>query len=289
MEKKKKTIIIVLVVVFLLYYFTKEKKSTSPETLEDKVSSTLKSASAKVNALVEENVAVSTLTPEQEEYNLARQNYFYLYGANPPSSWSLVQINTAIKDKKEVDRLISQYISKGGDKSKIEEDEDIVTLAEIKNHISILNSKYNSAVSAAERELKKWNIKVDKNKYDTIAKVNDFLEDTLLEKEKEWTNVKKNLTGRASSMKEHITNQAKASWYDDMADDCDWYCGLPLIQQIAVGDMMGWNPLLGGKLGWMRDDTRYKWAYRNSFAAANDAAKHANKYKVDKYGRETLK
>lgn len=294
MEKKTKTIILVLVVAFLLYYFTRNKNTeqeslVGSETLEDKVSSTLKSASAKVNALVQENVAAATMTPEQEEYNLARQNYFNLYGAYPSSTWSLLQINTAIKDKKEVDKLISEYISKGGDRSKIDEDEDIVTLSEIKQHLALLNSKYNSAVATAERELKEWNVKIDQKKYDTIAKVNDFLADELLSREQNWNNVKKGLTSRASSMKEHITNQAKVSWYDEMADDSNWYAGLSLKEQVAVGDMMGWNPLLGGKLGWMRNDTRYLRKYRNAFAAANDAANNAYKYKVDKYGRLTSK
>ena len=278
----------------LLWYFsrnkeTKQEVSTPELSVEERVSASLKSASQKVNQLVQENVQEVVMTPEQEEYNLARQKYFNLYGAYPQSSWSLVQINTAIKDKKEVDSLISEFIIKGGDQSKIENDEDIVTLTEIKTYLSLLNNEFETAVSAAERELHDFGVKIDTTKYNSVAKVNNFLSEELLRRERAWNDRKKEVLDRAASMEQHITNQAKVSWYDDIADDCLWYCGLDLDLQIVVGDSMGWNPLLGGKLGWMKDDTRYLRKYRDAFGAAHNAAKNANTYQVDKYGRVTKK
>lgn len=294
MDKKKKIIILVLVMAILLWYFsrnkeTKQEVSTPELSVEERVSASLKSASQKVNQLVQENVQEVVMTPEQEEYNLARQKYFNLYGAYPQSSWSLVQINTAIKDKKEVDSLISEFIIKGGDQSKIENDEDIVTLTEIKTYLSLLNNEFETAVSAAERELHDFGVKIDTTKYNSVAKVNNFLSEELLRRERAWNDRKKEVLDRAASMEQHITNQAKVSWYDDIADDCLWYCGLDLDLQIVVGDSMGWNPLLGGKLGWMKDDTRYLRKYRDAFGAAHNAAKNANTYQVDKYGRVTKK
>lgn len=294
MDKKKKIIILVLVMAILLWYFsrnkeTKQEVSTPELSVEERVSASLKSASQKVNQLVQENVQEVVMTPEQEEYNLARQKYFNLYGAYPQSSWSLVQINTAIKDKKEVDSLISEFIIKGGDQSKIENDEDIVTLTEIKTYLSLLNNEFETAVSAAERELHDFGVKIDTTKYNSIAKVNNFLSEELLRRERAWNDRKKEVLDRAASMEQHITNQAKVSWYDEMADDCLWYCGLDLDLQIVVGDSMGWNPLLGGKLGWMKDNTRYLRKYRDAFGAAHNAAKNANTYQVDKYGRVTKK
>lgn len=294
MDKKKKIIILVLVMAILLWYFsrnkeTKQEVSTPELSVEERVSASLKSASQKVNQLVQENEQEVVMTPEQEEYNLARQKYFNLYGAYPQSSWSLVQINTAIKDKKEVDSLISEFIIKGGDQSKIDNDEDIVTLTEIKTYLSLLNNEFETAVSAAERELHDFGVKIDTTKYNSVAKVNNFLSEELLRREKAWNDRKKSVLDRAASMEQHITNQAKVSWYDEMADDCLWYCGLDLDLQIVVGDSMGWNPLLGGKLGWMKDDTRYLRKYRDAFGAAHNAAKNANTYQVDKYGRVTKK
>ncbi|MBR2369691.1 MAG: hypothetical protein IKA83_06005 [Paludibacteraceae bacterium] len=294
MDKKKKIIILVLVMAILLWYFsrnkeTKQEVSTPELSVEERVSASLKSASQKVNQLVQENVQEVVMTPEQEEYNLARQKYFNLYGAYPQSSWSLVQINTAIKDKKEVDSLISEFIIKGGDQSKIDNDEDIVTLTEIKTYLSLLNNEFETAVSAAERELHDFGVKIDTTKYNSVAKVNNFLSEELLRREKAWNDRKKSVLDRAASMEQHITNQAKVSWYDEMADDCLWYCGLDLDLQIVVGDSMGWDPLLGGKLGWMKDNTRYLRKYRDAFGAAHNAAKNANTYQVDKYGRVTKK
>ncbi len=294
MDKKKKIIILVLVVAFLLYYFFSRKKATKQEpipelSVEERVSASLSSASQKFNERVEENIEEKVMTPEQEEYNLARQKYFNLYGANPKSSWSLTQINTAIKEKKEVDLYISEYISRGGDQSKIENDEDIVTLNEIKLLLSVLNNEVNSAISNAERELSYFNVKIDRTKYNSVTKVNEFLAEELSRREIAWASKKNSVSGRASSMYQHITNQAKVSWYDEMADDCNWYAGLALDLQIAVGDQMGWNPLLGGKLGWMKDDTRYLRKYRDAFEKAHNMAKTASTYKVDKYGRVTSK
>lgn len=294
MDKKKKIIILVLVMAILLWYFsrnkeTKQEVSTPELSVEERVSASLKSASQKVNQLVQENVQEVVMTPEQEEYNLARQKYFNLYGAYPQSSWSLVQINTAIKDKKEVDSLISEFIIKGGDQSKIDNDEDIVTLTEIKTYLSLLNNEFETAVSAAERELHDFGVKIDTTKYNSVAKVNNFLSEELLRREKAWNDRKKSVLDRAASMEQHITNQAKVSWYDEMANDCLWYCGLDLDLQIVVGDSMGWDPLLGGKLGWMKDNTRYLRKYRDAFGAAHNAAKNANTYQVDKYGRVTKK
>ena len=293
MDKKKKIIILVLVIAFLLYYLSRDKETKQEPiaelSVEEKVSASLQSASQKVNQLVQENVQEVVMTPEQEEYNLARQKYFNLYGSYPRSSWSLVQINTAIKDKNEVDTLIKEYITRGGDQSKIDNDKDIVTITEMKTYLSLLNNEFESAVSAAERELNDFGVKIDTTKYNSVAKVNNFLSEELLRRERAWNDRKKTVLDRAASMEQHITNQAKVSWYDEMADDCLWYCGLDLDLQIVVGDSMGWNPLLGGKLGWMKDDTRYLRKYRDAFAKAHNAAKNANTYKVDKYGRVTKK
>ena len=293
MDKKKKIIILVLVAALLLYYFSRNKNTKQEPiaelSVEERVSASLQSASQKVNQLVQENVQEVVMTPEQEEYNLARQKYFNLYGSYPRSSWSLVQINTAIKDKNEVDTLIKEYITRGGDQSKIDNDKDIVTITEMKTYLSLLNNEFESAVSAAERELNDFGIKIDTTKYNSVAKVNNFLAEELLRRERVWNDRKKTVLDRAASMEQHITNQAKVSWYDEMADDCLWYCGLDLDLQIVVGDSMGWNPLLGGKLGWMKDDTRYLRKYRDAFGQAHNAAKNANTYQVDKYGRVTKK
>lgn len=293
MDKKKKIIILVLVAALLLYYFSRNKNTKQEPiaelSVEERVSASLQSASQKVNQLVQENVQEVVMTPEQEEYNLARQKYFNLYGSYPKSSWSLVQINTAIKDKNEVDELIKEYIARGGDQSKIDNDKDIVTLTEMKTYLSLLNNEFESAVSAAERELNDFGIKIDTTKYNSVAKVNNFLSEELVRRERAWNDRKRTVLDRAASMEQHITNQAKVSWYDEMADDSLWYCGLDLDLQIVVGDSMGWNPLLGGKLGWMKDDTRYLRKYRDAFAKAHNAAKNANNYKVDKYGRVTKK
>lgn len=293
MDKKKKIIILVLVAALLLYYFSRNKNTKQEPiaelSVEERVSASLQSASQKVNQLVQENVQEVVMTPEQEEYNLARQKYFNLYGSYPRSSWSLVQINTAIKDKNEVDTLIKEYITRGGDQSKIDNDKDIVTITEMKTYLSLLNNEFESAVSAAERELHDFGIKIDTTKYNSVAKVNNFLAEELLRRERAWNDRKKTVLDRAASMEQHITNQAKVSWYDEMADDCLWYCGLDLDLQIVVGDSMGWNPLLGGKLGWMKDATRYLRKYRDAFAQAHNAAKNANTYQVDKYGRVTKK
>lgn len=293
MDKKKKIIILVLVAALLLYYFSRNKNTKQEPiaelSVEERVSASLQSASQKVNQLVQENVQEVVMTPEQEEYNLARQKYFNLYGSYPKSSWSLIQINTAIKDKNEVDELIKEYIARGGDQSKIDNDKDIVTLTEMKTYLSLLNNEFESAVSAAERELNDFGVKIDTTKYDSVAKVNNFLSEELVRRERAWNDRKRTVLDRAASMEQHITNQAKVSWYDEMADDSLWYCGLELDLQIVVGDSMGWNPLLGGKLGWMKDDTRYLRKYRDAFAKAHNAAKNANNYKVDKYGRVTKK
>lgn len=293
MDKKKKIIILVLVAALLLYYFSRNKNTKQEPiaelSVEERVSASLQSASQKVNQLVQENVQEVVMTPEQEEYNLARQKYFNLYGSYPKSSWSLVQINTAIKDKNEVDELIKEYIARGGDQSKIDNDKDIVTLTEMKTYLSLLNNEFESAVSAAERELNDFGVKIDTTKYNSVAKVNNFLSEELVRRERAWNDRKRTVLDRAASMEQHITNQAKVSWYDEMADDSLWYCGLELDLQIVVGDSMGWNPLLGGKLGWMKDDTRYLRKYRDAFAKAHNAAKNANNYKVDKYGRVTKK
>lgn len=293
MDKKKKIIILVLVAALLLYYFSRNKNTKQEPiaelSVEERVSASLQSASQKVNQLVQENIQEVVMTPEQEEYNLARQKYFNLYGSYPKSSWSLVQINTAIKDKNEVDELIKEYIARGGDQSKIDNDKDIVTLTEMRTYLSLLNNEFESAVSAAERELNDFGVKIDTTKYNSVAKVNNFLSEELVRRERAWNDRKRTVLDRAASMEQHITNQAKVSWYDEMADDSLWYCGLELDLQIVVGDSMGWNPLLGGKLGWMKDDTRYLRKYRDAFAKAHNAAKNANNYKVDKYGRVTKK
>lgn len=288
MDKKKKIIILVLVVAFVLYYFTKNKETkqeevSAPElSVEEKVSVSLKSASNKVNTLVQENIQETTMTPEQEEYNLARQKYFNLYGAYPQSSWSLVQINTAIKDKKEVDALISEYISKGGDQSKIDGDEDIVTINEMKTYLSLLNNEYEIALDKAESEL---GFSIDRDKYNSVAKLEQFKISELSRMKKAWEETVSSLSGRASEFQTHLNSHAKVAFFNKIKDDCNWYCSLPDNQRVAVGEVVGWNLLLAGKLGWMKDDTRYTWEQRNAFAAANLKAITDSKRKVDAYGR----
>lgn len=290
MDKNKKIIILVLVAAFVLYYLFRNKETKqeqeqilAPEqSVEEIVSASLQSASNKVNNLVQENVQEVVMTPEQEEYNLARQKYFNLYGAYPQSSWSLVQINTAIKDKKEVDALISEFITKGGDQNLIYEDEDIVTLNEIKTYLSLLNNEYEIAVDKVESEL---GISIDRNKYNTVAKLEQFKNSELNRMKKAWEDTVSSLSGRASEFQSHLNSQAKVSFFNKIKDDCIWYCSLPGNQRIAVGEIVGWNLLLGGKLGWMKDDTRYTWAQRDAFAAANSKATTDSKRRVDAYGR----
>lgn len=283
MNRKLYVLIAVLALVVIIYFFGKKKSDTTVEkTIDAQIDEAITSVSAAYNKTAEDNVEVQEVTPEQEEYNLARDKYRTLYGSYPRSSWSLAQIEQAIKEKKEVDALIAQYISKGGDSARLEADEDIVTLAEINNYLAQLENEYSTVVEKAESEL---GTTINRTQYNTIAKVNQFKESELARMKKAWADKVSALSGRASEFQTHVTNQAKISFYSKIADDCNWFCGLPENEAIAVGSMVGWNFLLWDKLGWMKDDTRYKWEYRNAFAAANSRAQVIHNKQVDQYGR----
>jgi hypothetical protein len=288
MDKKK--IIVFLVIAVIAYFLLKGNNAKNvepmyveqPDSEEERVAKAIENVSQNYNATAQESVASKVMSVEDEEYNLARDKYRSLYGEYPKSSWSLSQIEQGIKEKVKIDALVEEYISKGGSQATLDADEDILTLPEIQNHLNQLNNNYDIVVEKAETEL---GVTIDRNKYNTIAKVENFVSNKLVLMKQEWENIKNSLSGRSSEFQTHLNSQAKVSFFNKIKDDCIWYCALSLREQWAVGELVGWNLLLGGKLGWMKDDTRYTWEQRNAFAAANSKALSASKLKIDQYGR----
>lgn len=281
----KKILIIICIAIAVYFLFIKKEKEEDKEEDKEQLSDVelaKRSVNAAYNATAEENVEAPKVSAEEEEYNLARSEYRSLYGANPKSSWSITQIEQAIKDKKQVDKLVEEFINKGGSQDILDADEDIITLSEIKNHLSKLNQDYEIAVAKAEEEL---DCTVDRDTYNTIAKVNQFKNNKLATMKKEWNSIVAELSIQAGEWEMQLQRQAVVANFKKIKDNCDWWVALPDNKAIAVAEKVGWDLLLDSKLGWMKSDTRYTMSQRNSYAAANNRAKSLRNKKVDAYGR----
>lgn len=105
MNKKLIIIGIVGAAAIAAYILLKQKNNNT-------VSESQQTALRSIDRGYQENTDAITnddLSPEQAEYNAARQEYYKIYNAYPRSSWTLEQIKQSIQDGQQIANLVSEY------------------------------------------------------------------------------------------------------------------------------------------------------------------------------------
>ncbi len=140
MEKQKYIIIGAVAVVVIAYYLYKNKLSTTDTaslTDEEKANQATSGSGKSVARSAQASISAVVQTEEDEEYNLARENYRKLTGSYPPSSWTKTIINSWIDEQQKKNAAIKQYISLVSSSSYAKDEHtDDMTLSEIEALIS---------------------------------------------------------------------------------------------------------------------------------------------------------
>ena len=105
MDKKTIIIAVVAVAVIMLFIIMRDKSSaeTVADTMEDKISSDSKKATAAGTSVV--------MSAEDNAYNQAREKYRTLQGNYPPASWTTEMINVWVSEWDEMSKTLSEYVS----------------------------------------------------------------------------------------------------------------------------------------------------------------------------------
>ena len=105
MDKKTIIIAVVAVAVIMLFIIMRDKSSaeTVADTMEDKISSDSKKATAAGKSV--------TMSAEDNSYNQAREKYRTLQGNYPPASWTTEMINVWVSEWDEMSKTLSEYVS----------------------------------------------------------------------------------------------------------------------------------------------------------------------------------
>lgn len=105
MDKKTIIIAVVAVAVIMLFIIMRDKSSaeTVADTMEDKISSDSKKATAAGTSVV--------MSAEDNSYNQAREKYRTLQGNYPPASWTTEMINVWVSEWDEMSKTLAEYVS----------------------------------------------------------------------------------------------------------------------------------------------------------------------------------
>lgn len=105
MDKKTIIIAVVAVAVIMLFIIMRDKSSaeTVADTMEDKISSDSKKATAAGTSVV--------MSAEDNAYNQAREKYRTLQGNYPPASWTTEMINVWVSEWGEMSKTLAEYVS----------------------------------------------------------------------------------------------------------------------------------------------------------------------------------
>lgn len=95
---------------YLLLRGDKQEVSATPETLDQTINKAQKSSGAAVGAAQQEAAQAKQMTAEDEEYNIARENYRMIAGTYPPASWTLSMIQSWIAEQKKKNEAIKNYL-----------------------------------------------------------------------------------------------------------------------------------------------------------------------------------
>lgn len=143
MEKKKYIIIGVVAAAVIAYYLYKNKQTATTTTAsadltdEEKIAQATSGSGKSVARIAEATVTAAVQTEEDEEYNLARENYRKLTGSYPPKSWTKAMIDSWIDEQEKKNEAIKKYVSLVSSSSYVtDEHTDDMTLSEVETLIT---------------------------------------------------------------------------------------------------------------------------------------------------------
>ena len=162
---------------YILLRGNKQDVPVTPETLDQTIDKAQKSSGAVIGAAQQDAAQSVQMTVEDEEYNMARENYRMIAGTYPPSSWSLTMIQSWIAEQKKKNEAIKQYlelVSSNADYTQ-KQDTSEMTYSEIMALISSTQNEVSSNKEAARlKEVKNRAQQLAKSFRATLVKPNYF-------------------------------------------------------------------------------------------------------------------
>lgn len=194
---------------YLLLRGDKQQVSATPETLDQAIGKAQKSSGAVVGAAQQEAAQAKQMTAEDEEYNMARENYRMIAGTYPPASWTIAMIQSWIAEQKKKNEAIKSYlelVSSNADYT-TKQDTSEMTYSEIMALISATQNEVDSNKESARlQKVKNQAQQLAKAFRATLVKPNYF-----------------NLALKAQNAWDVATLQAMLNLDDEGKSWCEYY------------------------------------------------------------------
>lgn len=153
MEGKVKYILLAApILVVLLYLLKKRMATTSAEGLsvEEKTENAMRKSASLIASAANDSVRESTMTVEDEEYNMAREEYRKLANKYPPSSWTKAMIESWIEEQEKKNEAIKKYVNLVSENENYVQDE--LSGDETLSQIEALLTKADNQIKAGKKQ-----------------------------------------------------------------------------------------------------------------------------------------